>query len=117
RVKAGFEKGKSIWLYIPKAFRIEEIWDDFRLRRKVKATDYSVNPWVHISRLKPRVVLTKRTTIEVDVENDDGFEAALLPEDSWQPGRSNDVAEMELIQDVQWVKRTSIAIRSREYLI
>ncbi|OWZ06782.1 reverse transcriptase [Phytophthora megakarya] len=68
RVNAGFEKGDSVWLYIPKVqtglsrklvhmwhgpFRIDEIRDDFRVRLKVKDTGYRVNPWVHISRLKP----------------------------------------------------------------
>ncbi|OWZ07615.1 hypothetical protein PHMEG_00019973 [Phytophthora megakarya] len=132
RVKAGFEKGDSVWLYIPKVqtglsrklahmwhgpFRIDEIRDDFRVRLKVKDTGYRVNPWVHISRLKPRVVFPKRPTVEVDVADDDDFDAALLPEDSWESNSSNDVFEVESIQDVRWVKRTRTARQSREYLV
>ncbi|OWY90702.1 reverse transcriptase, partial [Phytophthora megakarya] len=59
RVKAGFEKGDSVWLYIPKVqtglsrkphmwhgpFRIDEIRDDFRVKIKVEDTGYRVNPW------------------------------------------------------------------------
>ncbi|OWZ12134.1 hypothetical protein PHMEG_00014754 [Phytophthora megakarya] len=80
-------------------FRIDEIRDDFRVRLKVKDTGYRVNPWVHISRLKPRVVFPKRPTVEVNVADDEGFDAALLPEDSWEPDCSNDVFEVESIQD------------------
>ncbi|OWY90744.1 hypothetical protein PHMEG_00040987 [Phytophthora megakarya] len=129
RVKAGFEKGDFVWLYIPKVqtglsrklaymwhgpFRIDEIRDDFRVKQKVKDTGYRVNPWVHISRLKPKVVFPKRPTVEVDVADNDDFNAALLPEDSWEPDSSNDVFEVESIQDVRWVKT---ARRSREYLV
>ncbi|OWZ07995.1 hypothetical protein PHMEG_00019535 [Phytophthora megakarya] len=132
RVKAGFEKGDSVWLYIPKAqtvlsrklahmwhgpFRIDEIRDGFRVRLKVKDTGYRFNPWVHISRLKPRAAFPKRPTVEVDVADDDDFDAALLLEDSWEPDSSNDVFEVESIQDVRWVKRTRIARRLREYLV
>ncbi|OWZ10034.1 hypothetical protein PHMEG_00017183 [Phytophthora megakarya] len=127
RVKAGFEKDDSVWLYIPKVqtglsrklahmwhgpFRVDEIRDDFR-----ETEGYRVNPWVHISRLKPRVVFPKRPTVEVGVADDDDFDAALLPEDSWEPDSSNDVFEVESIEDVRWVKRTRTARRSREYLV
>ncbi|OWY93812.1 LOW QUALITY PROTEIN: reverse transcriptase [Phytophthora megakarya] len=53
--KAGFEKGDSVWLYIPKYTcgtghsGSMEFRDDFRVRLKVKDTGYRVNPWVHIS--------------------------------------------------------------------
>ncbi|OWZ03834.1 LOW QUALITY PROTEIN: reverse transcriptase [Phytophthora megakarya] len=113
RVKAGLEKGDSVWLYVPKvqtglswklAHMIDEIRDDFRVRLK-------------ISRLKPRVVFPKRPTVEVDVADDDDFDAVLLPEDGWEPDSSNDVFEVESIEDVRWVKRTRTARRSREYLV
>ncbi|OWZ16773.1 hypothetical protein PHMEG_0009379 [Phytophthora megakarya] len=55
--------------------------------------------------------------VEVDVGDDDDFDAALLPEDSWEQNSSNDVFEVESIQDVQWVKRTRTARRPREYLV
>ncbi|KAF1777126.1 hypothetical protein GQ600_22679 [Phytophthora cactorum] len=58
RLKAGFEKGDSVWLYIPRvqpglsqklahmghgSFRIDEVHDDFRVKLMVN-TGYRVNP-------------------------------------------------------------------------
>ncbi|OWZ17068.1 hypothetical protein PHMEG_0009038 [Phytophthora megakarya] len=58
-VKAGFEAGDSVWLYIPKVrtglthklahlwhgpFQIDEIHDDFRVKLKIPGTGYRVNP-------------------------------------------------------------------------
>ncbi|KAE9083581.1 hypothetical protein PF006_g26662 [Phytophthora fragariae] len=132
RLKAGFETGDAAWLYIPKVqpglsrklahlwhgpFRIEEIQDDLRVRLKVEDTGYRVNPWVYVSRLKPRAVFPKRPTMELDLEDDDDFDAALLPEDSWEPDNSNDEYEVEKILDLRWVKRTRTAKRTREYLV
>ncbi|KAE8967052.1 hypothetical protein PR001_g28215 [Phytophthora rubi] len=132
RLKTGFETGDAVWLYIPKVqlglsrklahlwhgpFRIEEIQDDLRVRLKVENTGYRVNPWVHVSRLKPRAVFPKRPTMELDLEDDDDFDAALLPEDSWEPDNSNDEYEVEKILDLRWVKRTRTAKRTREYLV
>ncbi|POM79062.1 LOW QUALITY PROTEIN: Reverse transcriptase [Phytophthora palmivora] len=131
RLKAGFEKGDAVWLYIPKVqpglsrklarlwhgpFRIEDVRDDFRVKLKVEDLEYRVNPWVHISRLKPRAIFSRRPKVEVEVEDDDDFDAALLPEDSWEPDNANDVT-MEGIQDVRWVKRTRTSKPSREYLV
>ncbi|POM61062.1 hypothetical protein PHPALM_29984, partial [Phytophthora palmivora] len=73
---------------------------------KVEDSGYRVNPW-------PRAIFPRRPKVEVEVEDDDDFDAALLPEDSWEPDNANDEYEVESIQDVRWVKRT----RSREYLV
>ncbi|OWZ12785.1 hypothetical protein PHMEG_00013995 [Phytophthora megakarya] len=77
RVKAGFEADDSVWLYIPKVrmglsrklahlwhgpFRIDEIHDDFRVKLKIPGIGNRVNPWVHISHLKPRDLFSKRPT-------------------------------------------------------
>ncbi|OWZ08992.1 hypothetical protein PHMEG_00018378 [Phytophthora megakarya] len=112
-VKAGFEKGDSVWLYIPRVqtglsrklarmwhgpFRIDEIRDDFRVRRKVK--DAGSRP------AQAERVFQKRPTVEVDVTDDDDFDAALLHEDSWEPDNSNDVFEVESIQgydNPEWI--------------
>ncbi|OWY90204.1 hypothetical protein PHMEG_00041779 [Phytophthora megakarya] len=106
RVKAGFEAGDSVWLYIPKVrtglthklahlwhgpFQIDEIHDDFRVKLKIPGTGYRVNPWVHIS--------------------------PLLPEDSWEPDIAQDEYEVEEILEFRWIKRTRTSKRSREYLI
>ncbi|KAE9274896.1 hypothetical protein PF008_g29476 [Phytophthora fragariae] len=132
RLKTGFEKGDSVWLYIPKVqtglsrklahiwhgpFRIDEVHDDFRVRLKVEGTGYRVNPWVHISRLKPRALHPKRPVEEVEVGEEDDFDTALLPEDSWEPDSGRDEYEAEKILDVRWSKRTRTSKRSKEYLI
>ncbi|OWY99664.1 LOW QUALITY PROTEIN: hypothetical protein PHMEG_00029300 [Phytophthora megakarya] len=132
RVKAGFEAGDSVWLYIPKVrtglsrklahlwhgpFRIDEVHDDFRVKLKILGTGYRVNPWVHISRLKPRALFPKRPTSEMQVSEDDDFDAALLPKDIWEPDTVQDEYEVEEILDLRWIKRTRTSKRSREYLI
>ncbi|OWY96092.1 hypothetical protein PHMEG_00033735, partial [Phytophthora megakarya] len=120
RVKTGFEAGDSVWLYIPKVrtglsrklahlwhgpFRIDEIHDNFRVRLKIPGTGYRVNPWVHISRLKPRALFPKRPTSEIQVSEDDDFDAALLPEDRWEPDTAQDKYEVEEILDLRWIKQ------------
>ncbi|OWZ00153.1 hypothetical protein PHMEG_00028727 [Phytophthora megakarya] len=74
QTKSGFERGDAVWLYIPNAqpglsrklahlwhgpFRIDEVHDDFRVKLKIDGTGYRVNPWVHVSRLKPRALFPK----------------------------------------------------------
>ncbi|KAE9089732.1 hypothetical protein PF005_g15719 [Phytophthora fragariae] len=39
--------------------------------------------------------------MELDLEDDDDFDAALLPEDSWEPDNSNDEYEVEKILDLR----------------
>ncbi|POM66005.1 Hypothetical protein PHPALM_18202 [Phytophthora palmivora] len=98
-------------------FRIDEMLDDFRVRLKVEDTGYRVNPWVHVSRLKPRALFPRRPTIELEIPEDDDFDAALLPEDSWEPFAENDEYEVEKILDTRWGKRTRTSKRLREYLV
>ncbi|OWZ22525.1 LOW QUALITY PROTEIN: hypothetical protein PHMEG_0002751 [Phytophthora megakarya] len=62
RVKAGFEAGDSLAHLWHGPFRIEGIHDDFRVKLKIPGTGYRVNPWAHISRLKPRSLFPKRPT-------------------------------------------------------
>ncbi|OWY90373.1 hypothetical protein PHMEG_00041521 [Phytophthora megakarya] len=125
RVKAGFEAGDSARTGLSRKlahlwhgpFRIDEIHDDFRVKLKIQGTGYRVNPWVHISRLKSRAPFSKRPTLEIQVSEDDDFDAALLPEDSWEPDTVQDEYEVEEILDLRWFKRTRTSKRSREYLI
>ncbi|OWY96959.1 hypothetical protein PHMEG_00032632 [Phytophthora megakarya] len=124
-------KRDTAWLYIPKVqtglskklahlwhgpFRIDEVLDDFRVKLKVDSTGYRVNPWVHISRLKPRVLFPKRPTVTVDVDEEDDFDAALLPEDSWEADVQKDEYEVEKILDLRWSKKTWISKRRRSTL-
>ncbi|GMF23349.1 unnamed protein product [Phytophthora fragariaefolia] len=110
KLKSGFEKGDSVWLYILKGqpslsrklahmwhgpFRIEEMHHDFRVKLKVTDSGYRFNPWVHASRLKPRALFPKRPTVEIEVAEDDDFDAALLPEDSWEPDSERNEYEVE----------------------
>ncbi|OWZ13901.1 reverse transcriptase [Phytophthora megakarya] len=127
RLKSGFQKGDAVWLYIPKVqtglsktlahlcngpFRIDEVLDDFRVKLKVDSTGYRVNP-----RLKPRALFPKRPTVTVDVDEEDEFYAALLPEDSWEDDAQKDENEVEKILDLRWSKKTRISKRCQEYLV
>jgi hypothetical protein len=129
RMRSGFDVGDAVWLYISKVqtglsrklahlwhgpFRIAEVTNEFRVRLKVDDTGYRVNPWVHISRLKPRALFPKRPVTELE---EDDFDAALLPEDSWEADNQNDAYEVEKILDLRWSKRTRTSKRAREYLI
>ncbi|OWY95208.1 reverse transcriptase [Phytophthora megakarya] len=48
---------------------------------------------------------------------EDDFDAALLPEDSWEADIQNDEYEVEKILDLRWSKKTRTSKRRREYLI
>ncbi|KAE8899661.1 hypothetical protein PF005_g4371 [Phytophthora fragariae] len=55
--------------------------------------------------------------MELDLEDDDDFDAALLPENSWEPDNSKDEYEVEKNLDLLWVKRIRTAKRTLEYLV
>ncbi|POM57841.1 Reverse transcriptase [Phytophthora palmivora] len=132
RLRSGFAAGDAVWLYIPKVqpglsrklahmwhgpFRIQEIHDNFRVKLGVENTGYRVNPWVHVSRLKPRALFPKRPTVEIEVSEDDDFDAALLPEDSWEPDVLNCGALLyEFNQGARARARFQVTI-TREYSI
>ncbi|OWZ02592.1 hypothetical protein PHMEG_00025815 [Phytophthora megakarya] len=88
-----------------------------KLKLKFDSTGYRVNPWVHISRLKPRALLPKRPTVTVDVDEEDDFDVALLPEDSWEGDAQKNEYEVEKILDLRWSKKTRTSKRCREYLV
>ncbi|OWZ03355.1 hypothetical protein PHMEG_00024929 [Phytophthora megakarya] len=118
-LKSGFEVGLSrklahLW-HGP--FRIEQVRDEFKVKLKIQGTGYRVEPWVHISRLKPRALCPKRPSLRIDVSEEDDFDAALLPEDSWEPNPVHQEYEVEIIVEIRWTKRTRNAKRIREYLI
>ncbi|KAK1943754.1 hypothetical protein P3T76_005150 [Phytophthora citrophthora] len=91
-------------------FRIDEVHEDFRVKIKVEAVST-------LGRLKPRVLFPKRPTVVIDVDDDDDFDAALFPEDSWKPDAGNDEYEAERILDLRRSKRTRTTKRNREYLV
>ncbi|OWY97524.1 hypothetical protein PHMEG_00031927 [Phytophthora megakarya] len=98
-------------------FRIDEVLDDFRVKLKVDSTGYRVNPWVHISRLNQRALFPKRPTVSVDVDEEDDFDAALLPEDSWEADAQKDEYKVENILDFRWSKKIWTSKRRKEYLV
>ncbi|OWZ00550.1 hypothetical protein PHMEG_00028230 [Phytophthora megakarya] len=63
-------------------FRIDEVHDDFRVKLRIDGTGYRVNPWVHISCLKPRALFPRRSIDEITLDENDDLDAELLPEDS-----------------------------------
>ncbi|OWZ22680.1 hypothetical protein PHMEG_0002594 [Phytophthora megakarya] len=98
-------------------FWIDEVLGDFRVKLKVDSTGYRVNPWVHISRLKPRAMFPKRLTVSVDVDEEDDSDGALLPEDSWEADVQKDEYEVEKSLDLRWSKKTRTSKWRREYLV
>ncbi|KAE8877320.1 hypothetical protein PF003_g38562 [Phytophthora fragariae] len=132
RLKKGFAVGDAVWLYLARVqpgltkkfahrwhgpFRILETSDDFRCKLKIEGSGYKLYPWVHVSRLKPRALFPDRPTEEIEVAEEDDFDAALLAEDVDSPDEAQDEYEVESIQDVRWVKRTRTSKRVREYLV
>ncbi|GMF19435.1 unnamed protein product [Phytophthora fragariaefolia] len=61
--------------------------------------------------------LPERPTVEIEVAEDDDFDAALLPEDSWEPDSERNEYEVEKVLDLRWSKRTRTSRRTREYLV
>ncbi|KAJ0392354.1 hypothetical protein P43SY_008719 [Pythium insidiosum] len=130
--KAGLEVGDAVWLYIAKVkeglsrklahhwhgpFRIVEKNASFMCKLHVRDSPYRLFPWVHISRLKPRLLFESRpTTPPADLADDDDFDAALLPEDSWLPDDASDEYEVEELLDVRW-RKTRAGQREKEYLV
>ncbi|OWZ06342.1 reverse transcriptase [Phytophthora megakarya] len=112
-LKSGFEVGDSVWLYIPKVLP--------GLSRKLAhcGTDHSGLNMIGTisSRQKPRALFPKRTSLRIDVLEEEDFDAALLLEDSWEPDSVHQEYEVEEIVDLRWTKRTRNAKRIREYLI
>ncbi|GMF15717.1 unnamed protein product [Phytophthora fragariaefolia] len=56
-------------------------------------------------------------TLKIDVSEDDDFDPALLPEDSWETDNLNEEYEVEKILELRWSKRTRTSKRRREYLV
>ena len=73
---------------------------------------------MHVSRLKPCLEAPTRPVDPLpEVAEDDDFDTALLPEDSWEADETAGEYEVETLLDVRWVKRTRHAKRTKEYLV
>ncbi|KAJ0390881.1 hypothetical protein P43SY_010484 [Pythium insidiosum] len=135
KYKAGFEIGNAVWLYYPRVkpglslklahawhgpFRIVEKSDDYRVKLGITGSPYRISPWVHVSRLKPRVLNEDRPSPaeEAELPEEDDWDASLLPEDSWEADNQAGVFEVERILDVRWsTSRTRTQARRKEYLV
>ncbi|GMF48396.1 unnamed protein product [Phytophthora fragariaefolia] len=91
--------------------------DDFRVKLEINDSGYRVNPWVHVSRFIPRALFQKRPTVEIEVAEGDDFDAALLPEDSWEPDYERNEYDVEKVLDLRWSKRARTSRCTREYLV
>ncbi|KAE9090246.1 hypothetical protein PF010_g18661 [Phytophthora fragariae] len=91
--------------------------DDFIVKLKVEGTGYRGNHLAHITLLKPRALHPKRPSVQIDVDEDDDFYTALLPDDSWEADNDNNEYEVEKILDLRWSNRTRTSKKVRGYLI
>lgn len=66
KVQPGLSRMQAHLWHVP--FWIEEIYDDFRVKLKVKDKGYRVNHWVHVSRLKPSALFPRRPTAEITLD-------------------------------------------------
>jgi hypothetical protein len=132
RYKTGLDVGDAVWLYLARVrpglsrklahlwhgpFRILEKSQNFMVKLKTEGTPYQLFPWVHLSRLKPRISFPERPTQELTSLSDDfDFDAALLPEDSWLPDEEAGEYQVEALLDVRW-HRSRSGRHIREYLV
>jgi hypothetical protein len=135
KFRAGFEVGQQVWLYMAEVkpgwsrklarawhgpFRIVDNDEGFRVKLDAVGTPYRVAPWVHVARLKPRIVYEDRPSQAepVEVLEGDDWDASILPEDSWEPDEAGGQYKIEDILDVRWTHpRTRNGRRAREYLV
>ncbi|KAJ0390773.1 hypothetical protein P43SY_010459 [Pythium insidiosum] len=81
--------------------RIVEKSDDYRVKLGITGSPYRISPWVHVSRLKPRVLNEDRPSPaqEAELPEEDDWDASLLPEDSWEADNQAGIFEVERILD------------------
>ena len=124
--------GDAVWLYMARVkpgltkklahlwhgpFRVIEKRDKHMVKLRVEGVAYRFFPWVHVSRLKLRREHPDRPNQELQIQEEDDFDAALLPEDSWDADEQEGEYEVEGILDVDWYKPTRTSRRVKKYLI
>jgi hypothetical protein len=98
-------------------FRILEKNQNMMCLLEVRGSPYRVFPWVHVSRLKPRLLFERRPNENLEhVPEEADFDAAILPEDSWEPDQTAGEYEVEALLDVRW-GRTRANRRVKEYYV
>ncbi|KAJ0401147.1 hypothetical protein P43SY_004354 [Pythium insidiosum] len=114
RFKTGLEVGNQVWLHLARTQpgltrKLAHQWHGpLSVTETIESSSprTRVYPWVHIGRLKPRVSWHDRPGDDVETDpgnDDDDLDAALLPEDSWQPDEEAGEYAVEELRDVRWV--------------
>ena len=134
--------GDAVWLYLAKVkpglskklahlwhgpFRIVDKDENFRVKLKVDGIAYRFFPWIHVSRLKHRILSPERPTnrpgpdgtdeASPELAEEDDFDCTLLPEDSWEPEPSAGEYEVKALHDVRWSRPVRSGRRVKEYLV
>jgi len=125
--------GDSVWLYMAKVkpgltkklahlwhgpFRVLERREDYMYKLRVDGQVYKFFPWVHATRLRRRSEHPDRPVTALPrVDEDDDFDAALLPEDSWEADEEAGEYEVEGILDVRWDRDERTGRRIKRYLL
>ncbi|OWZ03222.1 reverse transcriptase [Phytophthora megakarya] len=90
-LQEGFEVGGSVWLYLARVRpgltkKLAHLWrGPFRIREK--SSEFRYPPPGR--GLKPRAKYPERPSGIIGIPEDDDFDAALLREDSWEPGEGS----------------------------
>jgi hypothetical protein len=112
------KRGDLVWLYIPNdqhglgrkmvrqwhgPFPIAKVRDNLMVKLKIEDTRFRFIPWVHTNCLRSRAVFPERPTIEIKVDEENEFDAALLPEHSWKPDSGRSQFQVETMLDYRAV--------------
>ena len=124
--------GDAVWLYMARVkpgltrklahlwhgpFRITAKKGEYMVKLRIEGHEYKFFPWVHVSRLKKRSECPERPAEVIAVPEDTDFDAALLPEDSWEADEDAGEYEVEGILDVRWEQQERTGRRLKRYLV
>jgi hypothetical protein len=130
-----YRPGDAVWMYVARVKegltkKLAHLWHGpFRVKRKVDQHCYELElparegyrfyPIVHVARLKPRMLLPERPTVELaepDLPRLD-FDEELLPEDSFEPAVHDDVWEVDALLDDRTRRERKFGRITRQYLV
>ena len=100
-------------------FRVAEICGDHAARLEIAGTPYRLFPVVHISKLKRVKAFPDRpqNSLTVKEGDQDNFDEAMLPEDSWERSLESDEFEVEKITDIRSDRKTRYGRVRRQFLV
>ena len=92
---------------------------DHAVRLEVAGTMYRLFPMVHVSKLKQVLVFPEYPTITLNVDEASrfDFDAAPLPEDSWEGDLDAGEFEVDTITDVRSERKTRYGRIHKQYLV